>query len=110
MVEVHHCDECGKEMTNRLEVRSIEKDKEYGIDLPYGTAEVCSVRCAESWANRMRRFVFSAREGNNVIYHSTELGKVGCWEVHWEVHWGLHKNKITLCVKPEVWKQKMGIC
>ena len=110
MVEVHYCDECGEEMSNRLEVKSVIKDKEYGMDIPYGTAEVCSAVCAESWANRRRRYVILEHEKGNVIYYNIELGRVGCWEVYYEVHWGLHEKRVTLCVKPEAWKQGMGIC
>jgi len=103
-MKFYRCDECEEEMESRIYVISkITEKGGYGMSLSFGgQLQCCSWECLISWVDRRIRSVSTGHTTGVVTYFNPEVGYVGCWEIH--------KEKKTLCVKPEVWKQKMGIC
>gem|GEM_PF-5612645 len=92
-------------MESWIELISKIKEKGgYGMSLSLGDSlQFCSWRCLASWVDRRIRSVSTGyTTGISITYFNPEIGYVGCWEIH--------EEKKILCVKPEIWKRKMGIC
>ena len=105
MAKFYRCDECEEEMESWIEVISKIKEKGgYRMSLSSGDLlQFCSWKCLASWVDRGIRSVSTGHTTDVLVtYFNPETGYVGCWEIH--------EEKKTLCVRPEVWKQKMGIC